>query len=110
MLFRLLWSEMGDSNSRHPRLRRRFAVPEKIVGLSLSLDFFDRCTNNALLHLPLAAQSVVAQRLWSQDADSSLQIKTIETYLSDRSRSFGPRWETRTPGILLPKQARYQLR
>ena len=24
--------------------------------------------------------------------------------------SFGPRWETRTPDILLPKQARYQLR
>ena len=23
---------------------------------------------------------------------------------------YGPRWETRTPDILLPKQARYQLR
>jgi hypothetical protein len=34
----------------------RFAVPEKIFGLPLSLDFFDRCTPMSLLHLPLAAQ------------------------------------------------------
>jgi len=38
-----------------------FAVPEKIFVLALILDFFDRCTQNALLLLPPAAQSVLAQ-------------------------------------------------
>ena len=31
------------------------AVPEKIIGLTLSLDFFDRCHASASLLLPLAA-------------------------------------------------------
>ena len=34
----------------------RFAVPDKIFGLTLFLDFIDRCTPMALLHLPPAAQ------------------------------------------------------
>jgi len=33
----------------------RFAVPEKIIGLTLILDFFDRCTQIASLHPPPAA-------------------------------------------------------
>jgi len=39
----------------------RFAVPEKIIGLTLFLDFFDRCTQNASLYLPPAALGVLAQ-------------------------------------------------
>jgi len=35
--------------------------PDKTFGLSLILDFIDRCTKNALLHLPPAAQAVFAQ-------------------------------------------------
>ena len=31
------------------------AVPEKIIGLTLFLDFFDRCLSLASLHLPPAA-------------------------------------------------------
>ena len=31
------------------------AVPEKIIGLTLFLDFFDRCHSFTSLHLPLAA-------------------------------------------------------
>ena len=31
------------------------AVPEKIIGLTLILDFFDRCLSLASLHLPPAA-------------------------------------------------------
>ena len=42
-------------------LRQPFAVPDKIFELTLILDFIDRCTQNALLHLPLAAQSVLTQ-------------------------------------------------
>ena len=34
----------------------RFAVPDKIFGLTLFLDFIDRCTPMGLLHLPQAAQ------------------------------------------------------
>jgi len=34
---------------------RPVAVPEKIIGLALFLDFFDRCHSLASLHLPLAA-------------------------------------------------------
>ena len=31
------------------------AVPEKIIGLTLPLDFFDRCYSLSSLHLPQAA-------------------------------------------------------
>jgi len=55
------WSKWRDSNSRHPRLRRRFAVPDKNFGLALILVFIDRCTQTTLLHLPPAAQSGLAQ-------------------------------------------------
>ena len=56
-----VWSKWRDSNSRHPRLRRQFAVPDKIIGLTLLLDFIDRCTQNTRLHLPPAAPGVLTQ-------------------------------------------------
>ena len=37
------------------------AVPEKIFGLPLFLDFFDRCANPCSLHPPLAARAGVAR-------------------------------------------------
>ena len=55
------WSKWRDSNSRHPRLRRRFAVPDKIFGLALILDFIDRCTKILVLYLPPAADKYFAQ-------------------------------------------------
>jgi hypothetical protein len=36
-------------------------VPDKIFGLTLILDFIDRCTKTVLLGLPLAAQDGFAQ-------------------------------------------------
>ena len=41
--------------------RRRFAVPDKIFGLSLFLDFIDRCTKLLILYLPLAGDKQFAQ-------------------------------------------------
>ena len=55
------WSGRQDSNLRHLRLRRRFAVPDKIFGLALFLDFIDRCTKMLVLHLPPAADKHFAQ-------------------------------------------------
>ena len=40
----------------------RFAVPDKIFGLTLSLDFIDRCTALRSLHLPPAALPSLTQR------------------------------------------------
>ena len=40
----------------------RFAVPEKIIGLTLFLDFFDRCTALGSLLPPLAALPSLTQR------------------------------------------------
>ena len=48
-------------NLRHLRLCRRFAVPDKIIGLALVLDFIDRCTQMLVLHLPPAADNHFAQ-------------------------------------------------
>ena len=48
-------------SKRHLRLCRRFAVPDKIFGLTLILDFIDRCTKMLVLHLPPAADKHFAQ-------------------------------------------------
>jgi len=45
-------------------------VPDKIFGLTRFLDFIDRCTKNALLHLPLAAQVVFAQSRRATNCDT----------------------------------------
>jgi len=45
-----------DGNGLHPTL----AVPEKIIGLPLFLDFFDRGANPCSLHPPPAAVASVA--------------------------------------------------
>jgi hypothetical protein len=39
----------------------RVAVPDKIIGLTLILDFIDRCPQNTSLALPPAALGVLAQ-------------------------------------------------
>jgi len=39
----------------------RFAVPDKIFGLTLILDFIDRCTSKTSLYLPQAALGLFAQ-------------------------------------------------
>ncbi|MBQ0110903.1 MAG: hypothetical protein KBS41_03145, partial [Oscillospiraceae bacterium] len=41
---------------------RPLAVCEKIFGLTLNLDFFDRCANLCSLHPPPAALANVARR------------------------------------------------
>ena len=40
----------------------------------------------------------------------SLGNKHKSPLKSTISEGFGPRWETRTPGLMVPKQAHYQLR
>ena len=55
----------GFSNGRGRRARSCFAtplaVPEKIFGLPLFLDFFDRCANPCSLYPPPAALAGVAR-------------------------------------------------
>ena len=48
------------------------------------------------------AETLWNQRLWQKNISTAI--------LSKLPWRYGPRWETRTPDILLPKQARYQLR
>ena len=61
-LSKLIVSPAGDHISGRPEIWKRaakglhpLAVPEKIIGLTLILDFFDRCDSLASLHLPQAA-------------------------------------------------------
>ena len=42
--------------------------------------------------------------------DPTQSSSLIDLFELGRVIHYGPRWETRTPDILLPKQARYQLR
>ena len=48
------------------------AVPEKIFGLTLSLDFFDRCHSLSSLHLPPAALASLPLRQKSKIFATSL--------------------------------------
>ena len=87
------------------------AVPEKIFGLTLILDFFDRCHSLGSLHPPPAAVASLPTGLLRSNLRVSCTCKQKNTIGHKSGLSyFGPSGETRTPGILLPKQARYQLR
>ena len=55
------------------------AVPEKIFGLTLILDFFDRCHSLTSLYLPLAALGSLPTRLLLRAA---FQIPLVEVMVS----------------------------
>jgi len=53
------------------------AVPEKIFGLPLVLDFFDRCANPCSLYPPLAALAGVARAASQRSVQPSSTKKAI---------------------------------
>ena len=55
----------------------RFAVPEKIIGLTLFLDFFDRCTALGSLLPPLAALPSLTNELRSSYAYPGWQLRSM---------------------------------
>ena len=109
------WSEWRDSNPRHPApkagalptalhpdkylinyiiLLRRLLWspglrwPDKIFGLTLSLDFIDRCTKNALLLLPPAAQAVFAQSRRATNCATPGNQKVLYTMQTEKATKF----------------------
>ena len=110
----LIWSEWRDSNSRHPRLRRLLRCPKSSFARSVA-DDFDRYAISYSLNLPLAAVVFDAQ---SRQAPYVFRMSEVQVFITKIKRAIPKRYysfygrseETRTPGILLPKQARYQLR
>ena len=94
------------------------AVPEKIFGLALSLDFFDRCANPCSLHPPPAALAGVATDFARSVGKARLlmtvpQLKPIEKQKErhdfHRVFLFGCSCQARTDDIMINSHALYRL-
>ena len=102
----------GFSNGRGRRARSCFAtplaVPEKIFGLPLFLDFFDRCANPCSLYPPPAALAGVARHA-PRASGSSLFRETKKSPRKAETFLFGRGRRARTLGTRFWRPLLYQL-